>query len=295
MSAVLTQQLTYLLQQRRRLYRPLQWRTIVPVKTGIPNWAETVSVFKVTENSNEPVPHQIGNQKAPIPSIDRTGGSLKLAEYALAYQIWDADIERKIATGIDVQTSSVAANSRACEEFLDKVASTGHTQYALPGLLSSADVATVTVVGGWAAKAALGTAAGFASIAKDVADTLFAVFDNSKNLLKATQLLLPDTSYQILTQNFHPTSGKSYLELIQSANPGVRFVPWFKLRTAGAGSATRMVAGDFSEDVLSMIMVHELQDGAPLRVHGGFEVLQTVKVGGVIIEQPQGLAYADGI
>lgn len=295
MSAVLVQQLTYLLQQRRRLYRPLQWRSIVPIKTGIPHWAENVTVYKVTENSNEPVPHQIGNQKAPIPSLDRSGGSLKLAEYALGIQIWDADLERKERTGIDVQTSATLANQRATEEFLDKIASIGHTIYALPGMLSSVDVPLVTITGNWAGAETAGTIAAMNGVLLDIAKVIFAVFDNSKNLLKATQLLIPDNIYQILTRNFHPTSGTSWLNLAQAANPGVRFVPWFKLRTAGAGGVTRMVAGDFTEDVLSMLMVNELTDGAPLRIHGGFEVLQTVKTGGVLIEQPQGLAYADGV
>ena len=300
MSAVLIQQLTYLLGTRKRLYRPLQWRSILPIKTGIPKWAQNVQIYKITENSNEPVPHQIGNQKAPIPSVDRTGGSLKLMSFDLMYQIWDEDLTRKQVTGIDVEASSVLANQRAFEEFLDGIASIGSSKYTLPGLLNSGDVDIVSINGAWATLITAANTndlmvAALKKITNDIGDLLYRIRTNSKNALSGTAVVIPDAKYQLLTQNFHPTSGASFLELIQKAFPGVRFVPWYRCNTAGAGSATRMCAGDFTEDVLSMLMVNEITDGAPLRVHAGYEVLQNVGTGGVLIEQPQGLAYADGV
>lgn len=287
MSAVLFGQLTYLLGQRRRQYRPLLWRGIVPIKTGIPTWAENVAIVKVLENANEPVPHQIGNQKAPSPSFDRSRGTLGLLEFALSYQIFQAELDRAQVTGINIQDTAVLANQRAAEEFLDKVASLGYATYGLPGLVSSTDVNVIAVTGDWDNNSN-------ESILLDVSNFIFSVFDQSKNLLSTTQLLIPDNKVQTLKNRFN-SFGVSLFKLITDANPGVKIVPWFKLRTAGAAGATRMVAFDSSNDVAEMLMVHELIDGKPLEIHGGYEVLQTVKTGGVMIHQPLGLSYADGI
>lgn len=288
MSAVLVNQLTYLLGTVRANFRALLWRTVLPIRTGIPEWAENVQQYKIVNNAAEPVPHQIGNQKAPTPSFDRSKGSLPLLEFALGMNIWDAELARKEQTGIDVSEESSLANSRSCEEFLDKIAALGDTRYGLPGLVNSADVTTLTINGDWANQDQ-------ESVLLDASNIIFQVFSQSKNLLTAKVLLVPDDTYATLGSRYNTLGTATFLELIQKANPGVTIKPWYKLRTAGAGGTRRVVAFDNAQDVAAMLMVHEFRNGEALRVHGGYEVLQTVKTGGVMIKQAQGICYADGV
>lgn len=310
-SAVLAKQLTYLLGERRRKFRPLRWRNFVRLRTGIPSWAERVEVIKLTENAQEPIPWQDGTaNKAPVPSFDRNSGYFGVAEYALAYQIFQTELDRAAVTGVNVPDVKVNANQRSTEEFLDKIAAYGTTAKLVgtvgSGLLRSTDVPLLAagsdnsgfpIVGNW------GDSTADQEILDDVGNLIEKVNDNSSEVHTANRVILPDTKYRYVAKRKTENSDRSLLSVMQEMNPGVRFDPWRRARLAGgtftaatlSGTATRAMALDDSEDVVTFVMVHEMQDGEPLKIHRGYEVLQTVRFGGVVFEQPKGAAYADGI
>src|SRR5690606_41525116 len=113
MSAVLAKQLTFLLTERRRRYRPLVWRSFTPIRTGIPRWANTVEVIRLKEYGNEPVPIEMGTNKAPVPTRDRDSVTLRVFEYLVAYQLMQSDLERAAVTWVSVITSRTLANLRS--------------------------------------------------------------------------------------------------------------------------------------------------------------------------------------
>ncbi len=287
MNPVLPRTLTYLLATRRKQYRALDWRTIVPTRTGIPNWVENLEVQKITENGNEPVPHQEGNQKAPTPSYDRNAGSLKLFEFALAYQLFDSELEKAAVTGMPVSALKVLANQRSAEEFLDKCSLIGDARYGITGMLKSADVPVVSIAGDWSNQ-------DNDQILKDIETLIWAPYEQSKGNHRTNVLALPDSAIRFL-KSTKLDSGTSLLAAAQAESPGVRFVPLFRLRDAGGSSSPRAVALDSSADVVEMPIVHELKDGEPLKIHGGVEILQTLKFGSPIIYNPNGMAYGDNL
>jgi hypothetical protein len=286
MSAVLARQLTYLLATRRKQYRALQWRSIVPIRTGIPTWAENLEIQKITEQGNEPVPHQLGNQKAPTPAYDKDSGSLKVFEFALAYQIFDSELEKAAVTGINVSAQKVLANQRSAEEFLDRCSLVGHTNYGMTGCLKSADVPVTSIAGDWPNQ-------DNDQILKDIASLIWAPYEATKNFHTVNTLALPDTAMKFLVET--TVDGRSLLSIAQEAHPGVKFVGLYRLRDAGSGGTPRAMALDASTDVLELPMVHELQDGKPLAIHGGVEILQTVKFGSPIIYTPNAMTYGDNL
>jgi len=284
---VLARQLTLLLATRRKLYRALEWRSIVPIRTGIPNWVENLEIQKITENANEPVPHQDGNQKAPTPGYDRNAGSLKLFEFALAYQIFQSELDKAAVTGMPVSSLKVQANQRAAEEFLDKCSLIGDSRYGMTGMLKSTDVPVVSINGDWANQ-------DDDQIFKDVTNVIWSVKEQTKGNHRANLVAMPDTAIKFLSSCIRGDT--TLFDLIQKQNPGVRFVDLYRLRTADAGNTgPRMVAMDSSTDVLELPMVNELQDGEPLKIHQGFEVLQTLKFGAPIIYNPLAMAYGDNL
>lgn len=286
MNPVLARSLTFLLATRRKQYRPLQWRTIVPVRTGIPNWVESLEIQKIVENGNEPVPHQEGNQKAPSPSYDRSAGTLKLFEFALAYQLFDSELEKAQITGMPVSALKVLANQRSTEEFLNRCSLLGHASYGITGALKSADVPVVSIAGDWPNQ-------DNDQILKDIASLIWAPYEATKNAHTVNTLALPDTAMKFLVETQHGDG--NLLEKAQKSHPGVRFVGLYDLRAAGGSSTPRAMALDSSTDVIEMPMVHELQDGKPLEIHNGVEILQTVKFGSPIIYAPAAMAYGDNL
>ncbi len=287
MNPVLARSLTMLLATRRKQYRALEWRTIVPTRTGIPNWVENLEVQKITENGNEPVPHQDGNQKAPVPSYDRSAGSLKLIEFALMYQIFQSELDKSAVTGMPVQPLKVLANQRSAEEFMDKCSLIGDSRYNITGMLKSTDVPLVSIAGDWPNQ-------DNDQIIKDVTAMIFAPVEQTKGNHKTNVFALPDNALRFLAATAH--GDRSLLSVLQEMNPGVRFVPLYRLRTADvAATGPRCVALDSSSDVVEMPIVNELQDGEPIKIHGGFEILQTVKFGAPIIYNPNAMAYGDSL
>lgn len=286
MNPVLARTLTMLLATRRKEYRALDWRTIVPIRPGIPDWVENLEVQKITENGNEPVPYQSGAQKAPVPSYDRTAGTMKLFEFALMYQVFDSELVKAEVTGMPVTPLKVLSNQRSTEEFLDKCSLVGHSTYGITGMLKSADVPVISIAGDWPNQ-------DNDQILKDITLMLWAPYEQTKGNHRSNVLALPDTAIKFLASTAHGSG--TLLKAAQDQNPGVRFVPLFRLRDAGAGSTPRAVALESASDVVEMPMVHELQDGEPLKIHKGYEIMQTVKFGSPIIYNPNAIAYGDNL
>jgi len=292
MPTALQRELTFLIAERRKAYRPLQWRQIVQLKRGIPEWAENLEVIKLSEQANEPVPHQMGNQKAPTPSFDRSAGYLKLVEFALAYQIFDSELIRSEKMGINVSATKVLANSRATEEFLDKVSLIGHAAYNLVGVFRCADVTPMTMT------SALSDLSDD-EVVKVFGNFCFKVKNDTKQNNACTRLVLPDNTFRYLSTRYMDGSDVSTLDKIRKALPGVEIVDSYKARTAGGtltngvGDKHRCVALDNSTDVVEMPMVHEMTDGEPLKIHNGYEVLQTIKFGAPIVYNPLAICYLD--
>jgi hypothetical protein len=286
MNPVLARTLTMLLATRRKEYRALDWRSIVPIRPGIPEWVENLEVQKITENGNEPVPHQTGNQKAPVPSYDRTAGTLKLIEFALMYQVWDSELLKAQVTGMPVVPLKVLSNQRSTEEFLDKCSLIGDSRYGITGILKSADVPVISIAGDWPNQ-------DNDQILKDITLMLWGPYEQTKGNHRANVFALPDTALKFMASTAHGSS--TLLKAAQEQNPGVRFQPLFRLRDAGSGTTPRCMAFESASDVVEMPMVHELQDGEPLKVHGGYEILQSVKFGAPIIYNPLAMAYGDNL
>lgn len=288
MNPVIARTLTMLVATRRKQYRALDWRKIVPLRTGIPNWVESLEVQKITENGNEPVPHQEGNQKAPVPSYDRSAGSMKLFEFALAYQLFDSELEKAEVTGMPVSSIKPMANQRSTEEFLDKCSLIGDSRYGITGMLKSTDVPVVSIAGDW-------TNQDDDQILLDLGTLIWAPYEQSKGNHRSNVCALPDNAFRYLSTRKVGGTGESLLKAAKAEFPDVAFVPLYRLRTAGSGSSARALAFDSSHDVIEMPMVHELRDGKPLEIHGGVEVLQTVKFGAPIIYNPNAMAYGDAL
>jgi hypothetical protein len=292
MPTALARELTFLVAERTRNYRPLQFRQIVPLKTGIPEWAESLEIIKVTEQASEPVPHAMGNQKAPTPSFDRSAGYLKLFEFALAYQVFDAEITRAEKMGVNVSAKKVLANARANEEFMDKIALIGDSRYGMVGLFRAADVTPMTM------STALSDLTD-EEIVKVFGNLAYKVQNDTKQTNKCSRLVLPDNTERYLATRFTDGSSLSTLAKIQDALKGVDVIGSYKARTAGGtltngiGDRHRCVALDFSNDVVEMPIAKELTDGDPLKIHGGVEVLQTSRFGAPIVYNPAAIQFLD--
>ena len=96
----------------------------------------------------------------------------------------------------------------------------------------------------------------------------------------------------------NPRLGKTAMQTIRETHPTLRrIIGWSRLELADHSSAAgRIVALDSTnERVARMCISRELYDDVPQRLPDGFGIYvpQAYCLAGVIVENPQGIAYLD--
>lgn len=296
----LSRQLTYFAGERRRLYRPTFWRTIVPKDSSIPAWVDKFEVHKLNDYQNKPVPiGQLGGAKPPKPNVERVSRSFFQYEFVQAYDTFAREALRAAKTGIDLSSARVTACNTANEQMLEQVACIGDStiyNLGMGGLTTNTDVPIVNTgsgqgfTGGWAT-------ATFAQMLFDLQLIAKQVYINTKQNSQANTLALPLAAYYFISEKTNSTTDKSVKELFLETTDSIkRIVPWNPLSTAGAAGVTRAVAFDASDpEVARFVLTQELQEIGTEPVPGGIQTNLSCIFGGVVIEKPKGLVYADGV
>lgn len=297
MSVELThRELDYLVAQREELFRPNKFRRIMQIDTSAPSWAERVEIEKITMYGDVRPTVAGGSDKPRSPTMDRASGYLRIFEFEAMYDIRYSDLERVAAMGLgslDVRKS--AANQTRAEQILDQIACVGDNSEAgwptMPGLANSGDVTPAAASGVWS------NASDTSDILNDMHSCVDSVHSGSLEIFTANRLLMSLAKFQFIARKrLGDGTDMTILSAFREQAPGVEVAAWNRLATAGAGSVQRMVAFDASKpESPRMILTRELTDNPPAPTLYGYEIGQTMRTAGVLIEQSSALAYTDGI
>lgn len=275
---------------REQRFRPLRWRTLLPVDASVPKWAENFTIAHRVDYAQPPTPvGPMGVVETIAPTEELTGETFPVVEYAMHYGVMDRELDRARATGTNPSATRATANDRAAETLLDQIAAVGDSRVGLTGIANNAGVAVGTVTNGtWV----YGTTT-LDEIVEDCFDLIDAVRDNSLEVHEADTMILPETQFRILTRtrntNTDQTAARVLLDIL--GRP-FRILPWHRLATASGGNPRTLVF-DSGEDVARMILPQELEDDPPRRVARGSVVDQSMVCGGVLVESPLGMVYCD--
>lgn len=289
-TALITRQLTWLLERKHVLYRPTHFRQFLQVDRQIPAWVEFPVIQKV-EGLAKLIPIQQQGAQMPKPNVSVSEKKYRMVQFGCAYDVMDREVQLAAATGMNVSDERVTANNTASEQLLDQIAATGDPfGLSLGGLMNNSDVTIVSGTGtAWAS-------ATFAQILSDLNKITNAVAVNSKENFRADTLILPLAQYQLITA-VQSSFDHTPLELFLAQNQYIRRVGyWDRAKTAGASSATRAVALDSqTPNGPRMLISQELTEEPALRIPFGTTVNQSMITGGVLLESTTAVAYMDGI
>ena len=298
-TAVLEKELEYIAGVREDKFRPEKFREIFgPLVTsdGMPAWMQSYTVHKVVDYASL-VPTQYTSGDLPQPSFEKLGFSFPVVEYGCAFTVYNRELDRAAATGIRADTRKATANDRAKEQLLDTLACVGSTLTGIPGLCNNADVDTVTAI----TKAGTGTTWGVATAEEIVEDCMNLIDDIPNDSLENTSegsvdLILPLAQRRLL-YSLQDANGRTAEEVLRANNPYIRrILTWNRLSVLGAGVTPRAVAADLTrEETAKFLLLQDLTDDAPRSVDRGYKVVQTLVTGGVISEDPTGIAYMDAL
>jgi len=296
-SLVYPQQLTQLITQARPLYRPLKWRGILGTQ-NVESWASQIEDRKWQTLVEDPVnlTNKSPTQELPMPALTTSNQFLKIFEFGLAYGVTDRDVELAAKLGIGLTTENVEACNMAFEQFLEKVASVGHTPTGMKGLGNLADTTAVTA----GTKTGGGTtwtgAATVTELVLDMHSLCNQVQTSSKENAEANLIVLPLAQYQQLFIKFTSPLETTAYELFSKQRPGVTIKVWDKLSNQGAGSTPCAMAWDTRDQYgPRMLMQREAEYGTPLRGTNGWLTPGKIATGGVRCINPAAVAKMSGL
>lgn len=317
-TATVVRELTYLRARRTALYRPLIGRQLVSEDNSVPEWAETVVVQQVKGHGQRARP--MGNpgtgERGVVPTRSKTEISFKQWTFVTGYEVLDAELARAAVTGVNVRDVDVETNVRLYSEHVDQIVCVGDSLYSIPGLCNRTDVVgdnsltyidacdkvdTGTASYLWAVPANATEAKLMAMVygmVKDVGALIAKVRTNSKQLYELDTIALPLSWWTAAGQTIQPMLGKTAQQVLRETYPQVRrWVPWYRLETAGHDAGTRMVGFDStSPQVARLCISRDLYDDQAQRLAQGFGIYvpQAYTLAGILCEQPSGIAYLDG-
>ncbi len=268
---------------------------LMPVSTDTPEGAATVTYRQYDTVGMAKVIAAYAND---LPRADVKGKEFtsNIRSIANAYGYSVQEVRAAIFSGVNLTSKKAMAAIRAQEELINKIAFAGDDENGLEGLVSNSNVPSVTLAADGSGDSKTFASKTAAQIVRDVNSVINKIVSQSKGVHRANEVWMPIEQYSLLatTQN-SAASDKTILEFLKAANPGVEFYPVVELDGAGAASADRMYALENSVDNWQLEIPMMIRQYAPQQKGLEFEVPVESRCGGVIIEYPLAMAFADGI
>ena len=268
---------------------------LMPVSTDVPEGATTITYRQYDTVGMAKV---IANYANDLPRADVTGKEFtsNIRSIGNAFGYNTQEIRSAIFAGVNLPARKAMAATRAHQEKINALAFTGDADHGLPGLISNTNVPEVTLLAD-----GTGSAKTFASktadkIVRDVNSLINKIISQSKGVHRATEVWMPVEQYALIATTQNSTaSDTTILQFLQQVHPGVTFRQVVELDGAGASGADRMYAIENSRDNWAIEIPMMMKMYSPQQKGLEFEVPVESRFGGVIIEYPLALAFADGL
>ena len=268
---------------------------LMPVSTDVPEGATTITYRQYDTVGMAKV---IANYANDLPRADVTGKEFtsNIRSIGNAFGYNTQEIRSAIFAGVNLPARKAMAATRAHQEKINALAFTGDADHGLPGLISNTNVPEVTLLAD-----GTGSSKTFASktadkIVRDVNSLINKIISQSKGVHRATEVWMPVEQYALIATTQNSTaSDTTILQFLQQVHPGVTFRQVVELDGAGASGADRMYAIENSRDNWAIEIPMMMKMYSPQQKGLEFEVPVESRFGGVIIEYPLSMCFADGI
>ncbi len=283
-------------------YADIQYPTLVPVDTSAYPWARTVTYF--TSDRVGLAEWADGNAgDMPFADVARAKYETTVESARIGYRYSLEEVsEAMMIPGMGLPADRAAAARRAAEELVERVVIAGDARKGFLGLVNQTAVPQVAVANG-AGGSPLWSNKQPGEILADVNNSIVGAWSASAQVELHDTVLLPVAQYGQLAST--PRSANSdttvmaYLQAnnVYTATTGqpltIRSVR--QLAGAGAGGTNRMITYRRDPQVLKFHMPMPHQFFPPQQRMLEFVVPGMMRLGGLDVRLPKGMAYNDGI
>lgn len=285
-------------------YADVQYVDLVPVDTGLDEWAKSVTYYSTDKVGKAEWFHHKA-QDVPYADVNRSEAEVAIEMAAIGYEYTLEEIAHARRLGIALDTEKASAALRAYEEFVDDIALYGSADKGWAGLLNNA-----TVTAGLAPADGDAGATTFVSktanqVIRDINALIGGIYVTTRRIEVADTLLMSlDRFNYLATTPRSENSDETILSYILRTNVltvttgrQLRVRAVLGLETAGAGGTQRMIAYRFAKDVVKMHlpMPHRFLQAANVPGSIIYKVPGIFRLGGTEIRKKAAVRYLDGI
>lgn len=279
-------------------YPTLMARQFIPMASDVDAYAEAIT-YEMEDQIGEA--DFVSDYADDLPDVDVEIGEATpspIKTIAVKYGYSWLEMQRAARSKAPLPARRALAARKRVAEKIDVALRSGNAQAKLPGFLNAASVGVFAAAHTYDA-AGLTAGATPTSIAAEIDSHLLGIETDTKGIHKATDVLLPLTTYGFLDTTPWNTANATNLTLLgwlQAHHPGVNFSKWYAMETANAGgNGKRMMIYEKNGDVVEGQLPLDFYEFSPQARGLGVKVPCLARVGGTIIRTPKALRYVDGI
>lgn len=226
-------------------------------------------------------------------NVKATEHTAKVKDYgeSIAYSIDELEAARRTNTNLDGELAD--AVREGYEQTFDEVCFNGDAAHGIQGFNTNPNIPLYSVgtgVGGntWALKTS-------DEIITDVSTLISSIISLTKGRERANAVLMPIPSFELVSRKRLTDSSETVLAFLQKTNPGVQFIGWWRMDTAGVGGIKRMTA--YRRDPSRV----EAREPQAFQIYPFQADMLTWtapamgKIGGVVLRYPLSAAHMDGL
>lgn len=294
-TAALARQLEYIYAQTYDIkYAELKARRFIPIDTSVDPGAE---FFTYRQWNMFGMAKLIANYADDLPRVDALAKEFPapIKSLGASYGFSIQDMRRAAMSGSQLDSRRARAARRAHEQAFDQIMAFGNADAGILGFLNNPNVPIVAVTTGqWVTNSATPL-----QIIQDLNDLVNSIIIATLETFEPNVLLLPNLAFQIINTTPMSSTGdadKTILRFFLDNNPYITEIDqWNKLNAAGAGGTSRTVAYQRSEEVLAGVEPQPFEQFPPQPRNLEFVVPTHSRIGGVRMQYPLAVAYADDL
>lgn len=273
-------------------YRHIVYQEMIPVDMTGPAYLDQ---FDYISYDAVTIGKFIGANAKDMPKVGMKAKKdiIKVEAGAIGYGYSLEELEKSQALNMPLDAHGAKAADRGFQEHAQSVAFFGDAELGVTGLLNNANVASDNSPGVWSGLTQL-------ERYEDLNNLLIEIWQNSAQVHYADQVILPTDlatywSQPMSEERPEITLGKYFMENNFIGSLGIKVEVRFlsELNTAGAGTTTRIMAYERSDENLVMKMPRGLEFLPPQPEGMRVEVPGRYKFGGVEFRYPGCAAYRD--
>lgn len=294
-TAALARQLEHIYAQTYDIkYAELKARRFIPIDTSVDPGAE---FFTYRQWNMFGMAKIIANYADDLPRVDALAMEFPapIKSLGASYGFSIQDMRRSALAGSQLDNRRAKAARRAHEQAFDDIMATGNAAAGILGFLNNPNVPVVAVTTGtWVTLSATPL-----QMIQDLNDLVNSIILATLETFVPNVLLLSNISFQRINTTPMSTTGdadKTVLRYFLDNNPYITEIDqWNKLAAAGAGATSRAVAYKRDEEVLAGVEPQPFEQFPPQPRNLEFVVPTHSRIGGVRIQYPLAMAYADDL